>query len=107
MKARLFWVGSVPIALTSRRCEIVVGGGGRFGSYRESRCRASLRSLVSFGLSRIKKIRSKRESRVGGRLMFSTTDCVGSYLELMGLAEARTAVRALREQMMPALATET
>lgn len=39
--------------------------------------------------------------------MFSTTDCVGSYLELMGLAEARTAVRALREQMMPALATET
>ena len=34
--------------------------------------------------------------------MLSTTDRFGSYLELIGLAAARTDVRALSEQMMPA-----
>jgi len=39
--------------------------------------------------------------------MFSTTDFLGLYFESIGFAAARTAVLALRVQMIPALATET
>ena len=39
--------------------------------------------------------------------MLSTTDIFGSYLELIGFAAAKMAVLALREQMIPALATDT
>ena len=39
--------------------------------------------------------------------MLAVTERVGSYLESIGLAEARMEVRALSEQMMPALATDT
>jgi hypothetical protein len=39
--------------------------------------------------------------------MLSTTDSLGSYFELTGLAAAKIAVRAFREHMIPALATET
>lgn len=35
-------------------------------------------------------MRSKREMREGGKLMFSTTDFLGSYLESTGLAAAST-----------------
>ena len=52
-------------------------------------------------------MRSNRDNSVGVKLMFSTTERVGSYLESIGLAEARMQVRALRLQMMPALATLT
>ena len=52
-------------------------------------------------------MRSKRESSVGARLMLSTTERFGSYFEQIGFADASTDVRAFREQMMPALATET
>jgi hypothetical protein len=44
---------------------------------------------------------------VGGSLILSTTDSLGSYLDLTGLAAARMAVRAFNVQMMPALATDT
>ena len=39
--------------------------------------------------------------------MFSTTDMLGSYLDFIGFAAAKIAVLALREQIIPALATET
>jgi hypothetical protein len=39
--------------------------------------------------------------------MFSTIESLGSYFELTGLAAARIAVLAFKEQMMPAFATET
>lgn len=39
--------------------------------------------------------------------MFSTTESLGSYLELTGLAAASIAVLALSVHMIPALATET
>lgn len=39
--------------------------------------------------------------------MFSTTESLGSYLELTGLAAARIAVLAFKVQIIPALATET
>lgn len=39
--------------------------------------------------------------------MLSTTDSLGSYLELTGLAAARIAVLAFNVQMIPAFATET
>jgi len=52
-------------------------------------------------------MRSKRERRVGGSCTFSTTDRRGLYRLSAGLADARTEVRALSVQMMPALATET
>jgi len=39
--------------------------------------------------------------------MFLTIDFFGSYFESIGLAEARTDVRALRVVMIPAFATET
>ena len=38
--------------------------------------------------------------------MFSTTVARSSHWDMRGLAAARTEVRALREQMMPALAME-
>jgi len=44
---------------------------------------------------------------VGGNLIFSTTDNLGSYFEFTGFAAARTAVLALSVQIIPALATET
>ena len=51
-------------------------------------------------------MRSKRESRAGGRLMLSTTDFLASYLEWTGLAAARMAVLEFSWQTMPALAIE-
>jgi hypothetical protein len=39
--------------------------------------------------------------------MFSTTESLGSYFELTGLAAARIAVLAFKVQIIPALATET
>src|SRR6056297_3192057 len=52
-------------------------------------------------------MRSKRDKRVGGNWMFSTTDKRGLYRESTGLAEAKMDVRAFRVQMIPALAMET
>lgn len=39
--------------------------------------------------------------------MLSMTDSFGSYFEFIGFAAAKMAVLAFREQMIPALATET
>jgi len=39
--------------------------------------------------------------------MLSTTDSFGSYLLLTGFAAANMAVLAFKEQIIPALATET
>ena len=39
--------------------------------------------------------------------MFSTTESLGSYFELIGLAAARMAVLEFKVQIIPALATET
>merc|ERR1719387_1277078 len=52
-------------------------------------------------------MKSKRVIRFFGRLMWSTTERLGSYEEFTGFAEARIAQRALSEQTMPALATLT
>ena len=52
-------------------------------------------------------MRSNLERRVGGNLIFSTTDIFGSYLELTGLAAAKIAVLAFKVQIIPAFATET
>lgn len=52
-------------------------------------------------------MRSNLERRVGGSLIFSTTDNLGSYFDFTGLAAARMAVLAFRVQIIPALATET
>ena len=52
-------------------------------------------------------MRSKRDSRDGGRLMLSTIDWRGSYREDLGFAAARTEVRAFNVAMIPAFATET
>mmetsp|Transcript_13665 Transcript_13665/g.57836 ORF Transcript_13665/g.57836 Transcript_13665/m.57836 type:complete len:221 (+) Transcript_13665:706-1368(+) len=52
-------------------------------------------------------MRSKRESRVGGSWMLSTTLMAGLYLDPTGFADASTEVLALRTAMMPALAIET
>jgi hypothetical protein len=68
---------------------------------------ASLLSDASLCLSRTKYIRSNLDSKVGGNLILSTTDNLGSYLELIGFAAAKIAVLALSEQIMPAFATDT
>ena len=52
-------------------------------------------------------MRSNLDKRVGGSLMFSTTDSLGSYLEFTGFAAAKTAVLAFNVQIIPALATDT
>ena len=52
-------------------------------------------------------MRSNLERSVGGSLMFSTTESLGSYFELIGLAAARIAVLAFKVQIIPALATDT
>lgn len=52
-------------------------------------------------------MRSNLERRVGGSLILSTIDNLGSYLELTGLAAAKTAVLAFRVQIIPAFATDT
>ena len=52
-------------------------------------------------------MRSKRERSVGGSCTFSTIDRFGFHRESIGLAAARIDVRALSEQMMPALAIDT
>lgn len=54
----------------------------------------------------MRKIKSKRDSNDGGKLMFSMTDLRLSYLESTGLAAARMAVRELSWQTMPAFAME-
>ena len=54
----------------------------------------------------MRKMRSNRESNVWGSWMFSTTVDRSSHLDMRGFAAARMDVRALREQMIPALAME-
>jgi hypothetical protein len=51
-------------------------------------------------------MRSNLDSRLGGRLMFSITDFLMSYLESTGLAAARMAVREFSWHTIPALAIE-
>lgn len=57
-------------------------------------------------MSSIRKIKSKRDNKDGGRLMFYMTDLRLSYLESTGFAAARIAVRELSWQTIPALAIE-
>jgi hypothetical protein len=51
-------------------------------------------------------MRSNLDSREGGKLIFSTTDFLGLYLECTGFAPARIAVRAFKLATIPALAIE-
>jgi len=63
--------------IASSRMKVRERGGGvtwEASSWeRETKWRAKRRSLSAHGLSRMRKMRSKRESNVGGNLMFSTT----------------------------------
>ena len=52
-------------------------------------------------------MRSKRDNKVGDKLMFSTIDNFGLYRDSMGFADAKTEVLAFKVAMIPALATET
>jgi len=51
-------------------------------------------------------MRSNLESKAGGRLMFSTTDFLGLYLECTGFAAEIIAVRQFSWHTIPALAIE-
>lgn len=75
--------------------------------YRDTIWFASLLSEASDWWSRTRYIRSNLESRVGGNLIFSTTDLCGLYLDSIGLAAAKIAVLAFKVQMIPDFATET
>ena len=74
--------------------------------YRDTRWVAKCRSYSSLWGSSIRKIRSNRLNRVCGSCIFSTTVARSSQRDIRGLAAARMEVRALREQIMPALAME-
>jgi hypothetical protein len=51
-------------------------------------------------------MRSKRESKAGGKFIFYTTDFFASYFECTGLAAARIAVLEFNWQTIPALAID-
>jgi hypothetical protein len=65
-------------------------------------CCASRSSSSLFGLSNIRKRRSKRDSKAAGKLIFSTGDTLGLYRPYRGLAAARIDVRAFRVVDIPA-----
>jgi len=57
--------------------------------------------------SSMRKIRSNRDMRVWGSMMFSMMVFFGFHWDSQGLAAASTDVRAFNWQMMPALATDS
>lgn len=71
-----------------------------------TKCFANLRSYSSSCGSSTKKIKSKRDKRVGGKCTFSTIFFFIFHFESIGLAAAKIDVRAFNWQIMPALAMD-
>ena len=71
--------------------------------YNDTRCLANFLSFSLFGLSNMRYIKSKRLSKVGGNLIFSTTLSLALYLLSTGFAEANIEVLAFRVAIIPAL----
>mmetsp|Transcript_46916 Transcript_46916/g.92908 ORF Transcript_46916/g.92908 Transcript_46916/m.92908 type:complete len:264 (-) Transcript_46916:910-1701(-) len=70
-------------------------------------CRARFLSFSASKVSKSKNKRSNRESRAGGKSMFSTGDFMMSYRPYFGFAAASTVVREFNVVVMPALAKDT